>query len=326
MEPGIRGLDALTRRQVLRGAAGGGVMLSAGGLLVACGGGDDGGGGGGGTPATSQSSGDAELKTGGILRVGATGGGPEDSIDAHRPTTDPDIMRGLEHVRVARGPHAGLRGAGDAARRVDRGEQDAGGVGHPAQADGVKFHNGKPVTADDVIFSLRRIVDPKDPKVGAASIGYIDRKASRSWTTSRSRPAAVANAVFADEFGQYFNGIVPTDYDPENPVGTGPFKSDTFTPGEQQPLPEEPGLLGARQAVRRRARSSSTSPTPRRASTRCSAARSTRSQRCPARRSSIVRATRASRSSSPRPAHGSRSPCASTPRRSTTCACARRCA
>ena len=38
------------------------------------------------------------------------------------------------------------------------------------------FHNGKPVTADDVIFSLQRITDPKDPKVGAASIGYIDRE------------------------------------------------------------------------------------------------------------------------------------------------------
>ena len=32
--------------------------------------------------------------------------------------------------------------------------------------DGVEFHNGKTVTADDVIFSLQRITDPKDPKVG----------------------------------------------------------------------------------------------------------------------------------------------------------------
>jgi len=34
---------------------------------------------------------------------------------------------------------------------------------------GLEFHNGKTVTADDVIFSIRRILDPKNPKVGATS-------------------------------------------------------------------------------------------------------------------------------------------------------------
>ena len=42
-----------------------------------------------------------------------------------------------------------------------------------------------------------------------------------------------ANAGFPDDIGQYFNAIVPTDYDPQNPVGTGPFKYVSFTPGEQ---------------------------------------------------------------------------------------------
>jgi peptide/nickel transport system substrate-binding protein len=42
-----------------------------------------------------------------------------------------------------------------------------------------------------------------------------------------------ANAGFPDDLGQYFNAIVPTDYDPNNPVGTGPFKYVSFTPGQQ---------------------------------------------------------------------------------------------
>ena len=82
--------DPVTRRQVLRGALSGAVVLGAGGMLGACGGDDSGGGGGGGTPAQS---GGGNLKTGGVLRVGATGGGAKDSIDAHLPTVDTDIMR-----------------------------------------------------------------------------------------------------------------------------------------------------------------------------------------------------------------------------------------
>ena len=41
------------------------------------------------------------------------------------------------------------------------------------------------------------------------------------------------NVGFPDDVGQYFNGIVPTDYDPKNPVGTGPFKYKSFSPGQR---------------------------------------------------------------------------------------------
>jgi peptide/nickel transport system substrate-binding protein len=49
-----------------------------------------------------------------------------------------------------------------------------------------------------------------------------------------------ANAAFPDDLGQYFNAIVPTDYDPANPVGTGPFKYESFTPGEQSRFVRNP--------------------------------------------------------------------------------------
>ena len=161
----------VTRRDVLRSALAGGALLAGGGIFAACG--EDSGGASaaksntGGTPATGA-------KSGGSLRVGATGGGAEDTIDAHKPTADTDIMRAWHLYESLAVRNARLHRARDAARRVDRGREQAGHVDRPAQARASTFHNGKPVTADDVIFSLRRIIDPKDPKVGAASIGYID--------------------------------------------------------------------------------------------------------------------------------------------------------
>ena len=229
-DPNLEWLDPLTRRQVLKGALSGGVILTAGGMLGACGGGDDSGGGGQqGTPAQSPS----ELKTGGTLRVGATGGGAKDTIDAHRPTVDTDIMRCwnlYESLAVRTPDFSKLEMLLAESIEPDKNPKEW----TVRLKQGVMFHNGKPVTADDVIFSLRRILDPKDPKVGAASIGYIDEKRLKKLDERTVRiPLQFANAGFPDDLGQYFNGIVPTDYDPKKPIGTGPFQYKSFTPGQQ---------------------------------------------------------------------------------------------
>ena len=41
------------------------------------------------------------------------------------------------------------------------------------------------------------------------------------------------NSVFDEAMAVYGNCIVPQNYDPSNPVGTGPFKYKSFRPGEQ---------------------------------------------------------------------------------------------
>src|SRR3954447_19357250 len=92
-EPSAGWLEEITRRQLLRQAAAGRVALSASRLLAARGGSSNGGGGGGASSSSTGARAPAKLRAGGILRVGATGGGAKDSIDAHNPTTDPDIMR-----------------------------------------------------------------------------------------------------------------------------------------------------------------------------------------------------------------------------------------
>jgi peptide/nickel transport system substrate-binding protein len=218
--------DAVTRRQVLRGALTGGVALAAGGVLEACGGG--GGNTTGQTAPTNQ-----KLRAGGALRVGATGGGAKDTIDAHLPTADTDIMRVwnlYESLAVRTPDFSKLEMLLAESIEADK-APDSWTI---RLKPGLTFHNGKPVTADDVIFSLRRIIDPKNPKVGAAAIGYIDDKGLRKLDKLTVRvPLQFANSGFPDDIGQYFNSIVPTDYDPKHPVGTGPFKYESFTPGQQ---------------------------------------------------------------------------------------------
>jgi peptide/nickel transport system substrate-binding protein len=229
--PGAGWLEReITRRKVLRDAMAGGVALATGGVLAGCGGGD----GGSTSPGGSSAPTSGKLRAGGVLRVGATGGGSSDTIDAHKPTSDPDIMRvwNLYESLAVRTPDFSKLQMLLAESIEPNGKK-------PDQwtvrlKPGLEFHNGKPVTADDVIFSLQRITDPKDPKVGNASISYIDRNGMKKVDKRTVRiPLQFANAGFPDDIGQYFNSIVPTDYDPKNPVGTGPFKYQSFTPGQR---------------------------------------------------------------------------------------------
>jgi peptide/nickel transport system substrate-binding protein len=234
-------LEDMTRREALRRAVAGGAVLSTGGLLAACGGSSGGGSSSGASSSSGAAAAPPKLRTGGVLRIGATGGGAKDTIDAHQPTTDPDIMRQwnmYESLAVRTPDFSELQML--VAESIEP-------VGSKPNAwtvrikPGIEFHNGKTVTADDVIFSLRRITDPKDPKVGNSSISYIDRDNLKKIDERTVRiPLKLTNAAFPDDLGQYFNAIVPTDYDPKKPVGTGPFKFQSFSPGQRSVFVKNP--------------------------------------------------------------------------------------
>jgi peptide/nickel transport system substrate-binding protein len=225
----------LTRREALRGALAGGVLVGAGGLLAACGSED--------VDVPTKNFGATSLedvRSGGTLRVGVAGGGADDSIDAHVLATVPDISRAFQLYE----PLAGRNTASDFELVLAESiEPEKGGAETWTirLRDGVTFHNGKPVTADDVLFSLGRIIDPKDPKTGAASISYVDLKRSRKLDPRTVRiELKYPNVGFPDDLGQYFNSIVPTDYDPKKPVGTGPFMYKSFVAGERSVFVKNP--------------------------------------------------------------------------------------
>jgi peptide/nickel transport system substrate-binding protein len=100
---------------------------------------------------------------------------------------------------------------------------------------GVTFHNGKTLTADDVIFTLRRIMNPKSPMVGASSLQPIDPNGMKALDANTVELKMLKPySSFRQQICDLYNfGIVPVGYDPLHPVGTGPFKVRSFTPGRQ---------------------------------------------------------------------------------------------
>jgi peptide/nickel transport system substrate-binding protein len=98
---------------------------------------------------------------------------------------------------------------------------------------GVTFHNGKDVTPEDVLFTLQRVAGKEPTSAGVALAPIIDFSGTKKVDASTvviklKSPYAVLQYLLAE----YTFGIVPADYDPKNPVGTGPFKFKSFDPGK----------------------------------------------------------------------------------------------
>ncbi|HWD86421.1 MAG TPA: ABC transporter substrate-binding protein [Solirubrobacteraceae bacterium] len=228
----------ITRKELLKRAGGGAALLSVPSLLAACGGGS---GGGGSSSGAGGSTSSAKLKTGGHLRVGATGGSAKDVIDAHNAIADTDIVRISTLYEPLAAPTPDFKST-----QMVLAESIEPVNGNAALWDirlrpGIEFTNGQTVTADDVIFSINRIINPKSPGTGAASIGYINTKGMKKMDSRTVRvPLQFANAGFIDDLGQYFNNIVPTNYNPKSPVGTAAWKFQSFTPGQQSVFVKNP--------------------------------------------------------------------------------------
>lgn len=215
--------NEVTRRQVIRGIAAGAVVLGGAGVLAAC---DD-----GSSPSTGGTKGKA-IKAGGVLRVGVSGGSAKDSIDVHKFSGDVDIARltQLYEPLFMHGPDYGLEMV--LAESVEAGDSPKEWIIRLRKD--VKFHNGKPFTADDVLSSFKRIMDPADPKTGATRFVDVDLKACEKVDDHTVRIRLKnANVAFPELISDVYALMGPADFDPAAPVGTGPFVYKTFVPGER---------------------------------------------------------------------------------------------
>ncbi|BBC29208.1 Peptide ABC transporter substrate-binding protein [Streptomyces graminofaciens] len=192
--------------------------------LVGCGGGDT---------DDKADSGSGTPKRGGRLRAAFAGGGASETLDPHLAGLFADVARAkalfdkLADYGADLSAEPRLATKWEANKALDRWQ---------VTLREATFHDGRPVTAKDVLYSYRRIADPKKAFRAKASLEPIDLDASRA-TGERTiefvlkRPTAEFPNILA-AFGAY---IVPEDtadgdFD-KKPIGSGPFRFVSFSPG-----------------------------------------------------------------------------------------------
>lgn len=99
--------------------------------------------------------------------------------------------------------------------------------------DGIKFQNGELVTVEDIVYSIKRsagLLDVEDPTINV-------RSALKNITEVKAKDDKTVEVVLGapdTEMLAYFTmAIIPANYDKqeEAPIGTGPFKFDSFKHG-----------------------------------------------------------------------------------------------
>jgi peptide/nickel transport system substrate-binding protein len=213
----------LTREELLRRAAAGGAVILAGGAFA----------------GAADAALGARPKRGGTFRLGVAGGSAKDFIDGQYIITEPDIARLLTgwETLVVFDSQFKLKFDGLAEEITPNKKADVWTI---RVRPGIEFHNGKTVTSADVRYSLQRFVNKKLALGGQAFLPTLDPKGiklldKRTIRCTLTQP----DATILDSLAQYTAGIVPVGYGAAgygkaNPnVGTGPFKLQSFTPGQQ---------------------------------------------------------------------------------------------
>lgn len=184
-------------------------------------------------PAITASGPTGAPRRGGRLRLGVIDGSQAGNLDAHKPTAGASTLRGFALYSKL------WEWSADMAPELALAESAE--VSPDAKTwtirlrKGLEFHHGKTITADDVIFSIRRLTDPQLASPYAGLVSVVDRDALKKLDDRTVRLTFRENRGYvplADAWVN-FGGIVPTDYDPTKPVGAGPFKLKEFIPGQR---------------------------------------------------------------------------------------------
>ena len=218
-----------SRRDFLRGAGAGAAVLAGAGLLDACA-----------SSSHSPVAATSRPRRGGTLRIGCTGGASSDTLNPLAQATNPDLVREplLFDCLVQFDENAipALQLAEQITPNQDATAWDI------RIRDGVEFHNGKTMTAADVLYTFTQILNPQHPLDGASSLAFIDLKSTRVIDDRTLRVACHRPvAPFVEALATCANSaILPAGFNPAAPVGTGPFRYESFTPGVQSTFQRNP--------------------------------------------------------------------------------------
>jgi peptide/nickel transport system substrate-binding protein len=173
--------------------------------------------------------------------VGLLGAGASETLSPARIFSEADIARHLQvwERLVDQKPDGSLynRLAEDFSHNHD------GSVWKIKLPSGVLFHDGSPFTAHDVVYSLKWYLNPANKAEGLAELtGLVTSSGirARDRTTVELRlpqPSVVLPTILADRTLLIFKKGTTTF---THPIGTGPFKFVSWTPGERTLLARNP--------------------------------------------------------------------------------------
>jgi peptide/nickel transport system substrate-binding protein len=178
-------------------------------------------------------------KRGGTLRAGISGGSPTETLDPQNlvvATDDPRafcLFNGLSELDV--NAQVVLMLAEEITPNATATEWTI------RVKPGIEWHDGRTLSADDVAYSLQRVANPKSPLPDAWLIRALNTSAIKKLDARTVRiPCHYPFATLPTTLSQHNLSLVPVDFNPKKPVGTGAFKFKSFTPGVQSTFVRNP--------------------------------------------------------------------------------------
>jgi peptide/nickel transport system substrate-binding protein len=202
-----------SRREVMSWLMAGGVTIAAAGSII--------------SSATSAMA--ATPKKGGRITFAADAHGPADTLDPGLNNGTIDYTRGRAHYNGL------LQINDDLTTRPELAEEFSANSDFTEWTfkirKGVVFHDGSPLTADDVIFSMNRHMGDKSTSTAKSLVSDITEWKKVDGYTVKA-VLKTLNADLALLLGtSHFKIIKDGTTDFTNPAGTGPFTLSAFKPG-----------------------------------------------------------------------------------------------
>jgi peptide/nickel transport system substrate-binding protein len=219
----------ISRRGLLQGLCAGAALLPAATALAGC----------SGSTQSKQGLGQAKARRGGTLTAALTGGGSTDTISPYDPESTVDAARMYQLysllVTLDNNANVVLQLAEEITPNANATEWTI------RVRSGVTFHDGKDLTAADVLYTFQQNVNPKSPQPGAPLLAPLDLQAAKMLDKYTLRvPMLTPYSTFDQALTAQYFFVAPTNFDPQHPVGTGPFMYKSFTPGQQSVFVRNP--------------------------------------------------------------------------------------